>query len=244
VLVRGQDDRAVRGEDVAEVHPLGDRAGGDLEGAGGDDDLAASCGLRDRRELPGDRSLCQPASLLGRGWSRRHRGHRLAQLGADGCDGKAEALDPVAEVGGHAQADLVAVSLQCQGQRHQRLDIASRSDRRQEHAHRSLPLSSSAAACPQRPMFAHARSAAGPCRKPPCWYYVRAGTVRCSSPQPSLLNQPRQLGEQRLRGSCISATASSDTADEAAARTRCGQIPLLDGGVVGRGDDARQKPGA
>jgi hypothetical protein len=49
---------------------------------------------------------------------------KVAHLGTDRRYGDAKALNPVAEVGRHAQADLLADGPQLQRQRHQRLDIA------------------------------------------------------------------------------------------------------------------------
>jgi hypothetical protein len=43
------------------------------------------------------------------------------------------------EVGRHAQVDLPAERFQLRRQRHQRLDIAPRSDCRQQHAHETSP---------------------------------------------------------------------------------------------------------
>jgi hypothetical protein len=51
------------------------------------------------------------------------------------CNGDAEAVDPVVEVGRHAQADLLTERPQLRRQRYQRLDIAPRPDCRQQHAH-------------------------------------------------------------------------------------------------------------
>ena len=137
---RWQNGRAVGGEDVGNAHPLCHRPSGDLQGRCRHDDVAALGCRRDRLELRGDRGFHQLTPALGREWGRRGRwagGRSLAQLGTDGCDGDAEALDPVAEVGRHAQADLLTERPQLRRQRHQRLDIAPRPDCRQQHAHRN-----------------------------------------------------------------------------------------------------------
>lgn len=62
-----------------------------------------------------------------------------AQLGADGCDGQTKRLDPIAEVGRHAQAHLLAEGLELQRERNQGLDVAPRSDGRQKDAHSGSP---------------------------------------------------------------------------------------------------------
>ena len=53
-----------------------------------------------------------------------------ANFGTDGSDGNTHPFEPVAKVGRHAHAHILAKGLQLQRQRHQRLDVAARSDRR------------------------------------------------------------------------------------------------------------------
>jgi hypothetical protein len=65
----------------------------------------------------------------------RAGGGHLPQLGGDGGDGHAEALDPLAEIGRHAQVHFLTQRPQLRRQRHQRLDIAARADCREQHAH-------------------------------------------------------------------------------------------------------------
>jgi hypothetical protein len=65
VVHRRQHRRAVRGEDVRDVHQLGHGASGYLQGRRGHDDVAALGRRRDRLELGGDRVPRQLPHLLG-----------------------------------------------------------------------------------------------------------------------------------------------------------------------------------
>jgi hypothetical protein len=60
-----------------------------------------------------------------------------AHLWTDRCDRNAEAFNPLAEIGWHADADFMTERLQVRRKRHERLDIATRSDCRKEYAHQN-----------------------------------------------------------------------------------------------------------
>src|SRR5688572_24646210 len=86
-----------------------------------DDDVAALSGCGDCLELSDDRAFRQLAPPLGRKWGRSGRwagGGHLAQLGTDWRDGEAETVNPLREVGRHAQADLLTERPQLRRQRH------------------------------------------------------------------------------------------------------------------------------
>ena len=119
---RWQNCRAVGGEDVRNSHLLCYRPSGDLQGRRSRDNVAAPGGGGDCLELGRDRDFGQltPARR------RLFRGRCRTRVRTDGHYGAIETVDPVAEVGRGAQADLLTERSQLRRQCHQRLDIAPR----------------------------------------------------------------------------------------------------------------------
>ena len=62
-----------------------------------------------------------------------------AHLRTDGCHWDAEALNPLAKVGRHTDPDFMAARLQVRRERHNRLDITTRSDCRKQYTQQSSP---------------------------------------------------------------------------------------------------------
>jgi len=127
VVRRRKHDRTVGREDVGNPLGLGYRSSRDLQRRRSEDDVAIAGRRADCLELVRDEVLHRAPSAT---W-RRRRPH----FGTDGRDGKPKALDPLSKIRGHAEARVVTERLQLQPERHQRLDVAARSDGREEGTH-------------------------------------------------------------------------------------------------------------
>ena len=184
---RRQHDRRIRGEDVGNAHLLRHRTGRDLEGGGRHDDVAALGSRGDHLELRGHRRVDDVTQLFGGRRRRPGQRGRWPRFGegahrrTDWHHVEAVALDPLAEVGRHAEPGLMAGRLQLQRERHERRHVAARSDRGQQDAH---PLSGAreASAGPAAPRRARAGSSG--CSRRRCTRSARRrpGTPAAASP--------------------------------------------------------------
>jgi len=99
----------------------------DLQRCRAQDEIAAFRRGHDRFELGGDGAFDHLAAQLRRDRRCRRRfGFRgRAQLGSDRRDRQSQACDPLAEIGRHAQTNVLAEGLQFHRQRNERLHIAT-----------------------------------------------------------------------------------------------------------------------
>jgi hypothetical protein len=108
---------------------------GDRQRAAAHDHVAAIGSRRDRGELGRHRAVDHLPPLLRRGQDPLALLGGAAQLGPDRHERDPERLHPLAEIRGCAHHGLVPRGPQPGGDRYDRLDLAARPHRGQQHSH-------------------------------------------------------------------------------------------------------------